>query len=438
MLSLGWRTGAVTAPRAHGAEVACVIEAAEDERRAGLIDDGHTVLVRDPSDIGAVLAGLLRRGLSAADFDTFCTPSEYPLVNAAPLRAEWTGSPPAEVLQRDKDLQKKRVREAGIPVAGARLITRPRELSVSRYLENLLGVRHGGIVATRMVHLHDELHAPAHDMAQRAVTALGHDDGVFHLEVFDQGNRLIFGEYAGRIAGGEIPSVVRLQYGVNLDDAWARAVLGLESALAPNVAEDCFGKVSLSTPVVLDSCPGEEELLAREGVREVVSSLAAWFRSQAVVRPGPDKAVAYRPSAPAQRNKSTARKDSPTSLHPPESCRARATHTWRQDRGGSPPWPVKCRSTRRASWSRRVTRTRRHARSSPTGRCLAAAGATFDDVIKLTYYITDIAHVPRILAVRDEFIDQSRPPASTVVQVVALYRPDLLLEVGAFTLIPPQ
>ncbi|MFJ8214492.1 RidA family protein [Streptomyces sp. NPDC096033] len=69
-------------------------------------------------------------------------------------------------------------------------------------------------------------------------------------------------------------------------------------------------------------------------------------------------------------------------------------------------------------------------------RCLAAAGATFDDVIKLNYFVTDIAFVPRILAVRDEFIDTRRPPASTVVQIVALYRPDLLLEVDALALLP--
>ncbi|MEU0658500.1 RidA family protein [Streptomyces lavendulocolor] len=67
-------------------------------------------------------------------------------------------------------------------------------------------------------------------------------------------------------------------------------------------------------------------------------------------------------------------------------------------------------------------------------RCLAAAGATFDDVVKLTYYVTDIAFVPDVLAVRDEFVGTRRPPASTVVQVVALYRPDLLLEVDALAL----
>lgn len=69
------------------------------------------------------------------------------------------------------------------------------------------------------------------------------------------------------------------------------------------------------------------------------------------------------------------------------------------------------------------------------GRCLAAAGGTFADVVKLTYYVTDIGYLPAIRAVRDEFVDTGRPPASTAVQVGALARPDLLLEVEAFALI---
>ena len=69
--------------------------------------------------------------------------------------------------------------------------------------------------------------------------------------------------------------------------------------------------------------------------------------------------------------------------------------------------------------------------------CLAAAGGSFRDVIKLTYYVTDAAHIPTILAVRDEFVATEHRPASTVVQVAALYRPDLLLEVDAFALVAP-
>ena len=67
-------------------------------------------------------------------------------------------------------------------------------------------------------------------------------------------------------------------------------------------------------------------------------------------------------------------------------------------------------------------------------RCLAAAGLSFDQVIKLTYYVTDVAHLPAVRAVRDEFIDTDRPPPSTAVQVVALVRPEFLLEVEAFAL----
>lgn len=68
--------------------------------------------------------------------------------------------------------------------------------------------------------------------------------------------------------------------------------------------------------------------------------------------------------------------------------------------------------------------------------CLAAAGATFDHVIKFTYFVTDVAHLPAFREARDEFVDTARPPASTAVQVVALFRPELVLEVEALALVP--
>jgi enamine deaminase RidA (YjgF/YER057c/UK114 family) len=67
-------------------------------------------------------------------------------------------------------------------------------------------------------------------------------------------------------------------------------------------------------------------------------------------------------------------------------------------------------------------------------RCLAAAGATFDDVIKLTYFVTDVAHMPAIRAARDEFLGTGPLPASSAVQVAALVFPDLLLEIEALAL----
>ncbi|MGW7514019.1 RidA family protein [Streptomyces sp. NPDC054796] len=68
-------------------------------------------------------------------------------------------------------------------------------------------------------------------------------------------------------------------------------------------------------------------------------------------------------------------------------------------------------------------------------RCLAEAGATFEDVVKLTFYTTDVGILPAIREARDAHIDTARPPASTAVQVAALFRPDLLLEVEAFALV---
>lgn len=68
-------------------------------------------------------------------------------------------------------------------------------------------------------------------------------------------------------------------------------------------------------------------------------------------------------------------------------------------------------------------------------RCLAAAGAAFGDVIKFTYFVTDMAYLPAVRAVRDEFLAGAQPPASTAVQVVALAWPELLLEIEALALV---
>ncbi|MEV6952467.1 RidA family protein [Streptomyces sp. NPDC051183] len=69
-------------------------------------------------------------------------------------------------------------------------------------------------------------------------------------------------------------------------------------------------------------------------------------------------------------------------------------------------------------------------------RCLAAAGAGFEDVVKLTYFVTDVAHLPAVRAARDEVIAPDHLPASSAVQVSALFRPELLVEVEAFAILP--
>ncbi|MDH6142910.1 enamine deaminase RidA (YjgF/YER057c/UK114 family) [Kitasatospora sp. GP30] len=69
-------------------------------------------------------------------------------------------------------------------------------------------------------------------------------------------------------------------------------------------------------------------------------------------------------------------------------------------------------------------------------RALAAAGAEFTDVIKLTFYITDVAYLPALRAARDAVIDTANPPASSAVVVAGLIRPEFLVEVDALAVVP--
>ncbi|HKC76916.1 MAG TPA: RidA family protein [Gaiellaceae bacterium] len=68
-------------------------------------------------------------------------------------------------------------------------------------------------------------------------------------------------------------------------------------------------------------------------------------------------------------------------------------------------------------------------------RCLAVEGATFDDIVKLTYYVTDIQFLAEIRTVRDRLMPGAEKPASTAVQVVALALPELLLEIDALAVV---
>ncbi|MFF7974916.1 acetyl-CoA carboxylase biotin carboxylase subunit family protein [Streptomyces sp. NPDC007905] len=346
VLLIGWRPDAVKALERLGAEVTCVLATSDDTReRALLLDDAHTVPVRDPSSTEETLAGLERCGMSAEDFDVVCSQFEFTLVNGAIVGGARSGTTPQDALAlRDKDLQKRRIRAAGIPVADFRLIVHAPELrhfphargvlkplansatrgvhawrgederaalarhleeagalgpwlaeewvdgpelhvdgvvrggqvlftSVGRYVQNVLAIRDGGIVASVMEHPRHRagLYDRARAVAEQAMKALGHHDGVFHMEVFEQGDRLVFGECGGRIPGGSFDEMIRLQHGVDLHEEWARAVLGLAPTVAPAPAEQWYGDVFLATDAgTLRSFPGEREVSERDGVRHVV------------------------------------------------------------------------------------------------------------------------------------------------------------------------
>ena len=65
-----------------------------------------------------------------------------------------------------------------------------------------------------------------------------------------------------------------------------------------------------------------------------------------------------------------------------------------------------------------------------------AAGGEFSNIIKLNVYVVDRARLPEYREVRDRFIDIKNPPASTAVQVAALFRPEFLIEVDAVAILP--
>jgi 2-iminobutanoate/2-iminopropanoate deaminase len=68
-------------------------------------------------------------------------------------------------------------------------------------------------------------------------------------------------------------------------------------------------------------------------------------------------------------------------------------------------------------------------------RILAAAGATFADVAKVTVYLTDIDDRARINPVREEFFGAARP-ASTLVEVSKLVLPAAKVEIELVARIP--
>jgi len=62
---------------------------------------------------------------------------------------------------------------------------------------------------------------------------------------------------------------------------------------------------------------------------------------------------------------------------------------------------------------------------------LEAAGATFADVVKLTYYLLDVTQLPLLRDVRDCYVNPQAPPASTLVEVRRLARDEFLVEIEA-------
>lgn len=67
-------------------------------------------------------------------------------------------------------------------------------------------------------------------------------------------------------------------------------------------------------------------------------------------------------------------------------------------------------------------------------------GADWSDVVRFTWYMLDVSEVQTVRDVRDELIRPSlgaaHNPASTLIQVAALFGPEFLIEVDAVVALP--
>ena len=64
------------------------------------------------------------------------------------------------------------------------------------------------------------------------------------------------------------------------------------------------------------------------------------------------------------------------------------------------------------------------------GACLAEAGMSFADIVRINAYVTDRAHMAPYMAVRDRYVALP-PPASTLMIVSGFTRPEFLVEIEA-------
>ena len=66
---------------------------------------------------------------------------------------------------------------------------------------------------------------------------------------------------------------------------------------------------------------------------------------------------------------------------------------------------------------------------------LGAAGATFDNLVKVTTFVTDMSQIATLRAIRARYYGKNAP-ASTLVQIAKLAHEDLMIEIEAIAVVP--
>lgn len=68
---------------------------------------------------------------------------------------------------------------------------------------------------------------------------------------------------------------------------------------------------------------------------------------------------------------------------------------------------------------------------------LRSVGGEMGDIVKVTVYVTDMSTLADVHAVRAEFFEPPYP-ASTLVEVSRLVKPEWMIEIEAVAVIPPE
>jgi reactive intermediate/imine deaminase len=66
---------------------------------------------------------------------------------------------------------------------------------------------------------------------------------------------------------------------------------------------------------------------------------------------------------------------------------------------------------------------------------LNSVGASFNDLVKFTIFVTDISQLPAVREVRNRYINVEQPPASSAVEVSKLFRPEIMIEIEAIVVL---
>ena len=218
-------------------------------------------IVPVPSDLersSTQFPRIIKPVLGAASADTFVVNSVEDLKNAAQRLHDNDGWPfmsESFVTGAEHHLD-------GIVVGGD-----VKFMSASRYLDNVINVHSGKLTGSVVLREKDnpDLYCKLLAFVTDALAAIGHESGVFHMEVFVDGDHIHFSECAGRVGGGAIERTVEFHHGVDLNLEWAKLVLGVDEEITPRESEGVHGFAVLMAPRAgaVVSIPTREEMMAQ-------------------------------------------------------------------------------------------------------------------------------------------------------------------------------